>query len=149
MDPSSTSSHHLDPARLPDPTLQRQAISSLFHKLRLSPSSPPPDSISLSLNSASLAAADQAARELCRLVSASLLPPSTALLELQSALDGCSGSAGARLALAPVFVKAIGFVVRFLFKSDSSWGRSGFDPVELHPFVKVCIFSICSVTVAS
>ncbi|KAJ4765519.1 Protein RST1 [Rhynchospora pubera] len=141
MEPSSTWSHNVDPARLPDPSLQRQSISSLFNKLRLSPSSssPLPDSISLSLNSTSLAAADQATRELCRLVSASLVTPSDALLELQSALDGCSSGAGARLGLAPVFVKGIGFVVRFLFKTDSSWGRSGFDPVELHPFVKVLL----------
>ncbi|KAJ3700903.1 hypothetical protein LUZ61_004608 [Rhynchospora tenuis] len=139
MEPSSTPSHHLDPARLPDPSLQRQSISSLFNKLRLSPSSPLPDSISLSLNSASLAAADQATRELCRLVSASLVTPSDALLELQSALDGCSSSGGARLGLALVFVKGIGFVVRFLFRTDSSWGRLGFDPVELHPFVKVLL----------
>ncbi|KAJ1684988.1 hypothetical protein LUZ63_016378 [Rhynchospora breviuscula] len=129
----------VDPARLPDPSLQRQSISSLFNKLRLSSSSisPLPDSISLSLNSASLAASDQATRELCRLVSASLVTPSDALLELQSALDGCTS--GPRLGLAPVFVKGIGFVVRFLFKTDSSWGRSGFDPVELHPFVKVLL----------
>ncbi|KAJ3694479.1 hypothetical protein LUZ60_009959 [Juncus effusus] len=142
MEPSSSSSssHHVDSSRLPDSSLQRHSVSSLFAKLRLSPSpSSVTDAISLSLNSSSLAVADQTTRELCRLVSTSVVSPATALLELQSALDGCSTGGNARLSLAQVFVKAIGFVVRFLFRADPSWGRSGFEPVELHPFIKVLL----------
>ncbi|KAG0491515.1 hypothetical protein HPP92_004913 [Vanilla planifolia] len=79
----------------------------------------------------SSAVVDQVVRELCRLVSGSgRFPVSAALIELQSSLEGCERR------FSPIFVKGIGFLCRFAFRTDPSWGRH-FDIVELHPFVKV------------
>ncbi|KAJ8476053.1 hypothetical protein OPV22_019780 [Ensete ventricosum] len=128
--------HLLDKTRLPQPSFQRLAVASLFKKLRSAPpplglaSGPARDALSRCLSSPSAPVADQAVRELCSLVKDGLLPAPAALLELQSALDGCTPG------FASLFIKGIGFLARFAFRADPSWGR-GFDPVELHPFIKV------------
>ncbi|XP_065012518.1 protein RST1-like isoform X1 [Musa acuminata AAA Group] len=128
--------HLLDKTRLPQPSFQRLAVASLFKKLRSAPpplglaSGPARDALSRCLSSPSAPVADQAVRELCSLVKDGLLPVPAALLELQSALDGCTPG------FASLFVKGIGFLARFAFRADPSWGRR-FDPVELHPFIKV------------
>ncbi|XP_010936627.1 protein RST1 isoform X1 [Elaeis guineensis] len=126
----------LEKTRVPQPSFQRLAVVSIFQKLRAAPPPLGPDSgparhaLSHCLHSPSAAVADQAVRELCRLVRDGHLTASAGLVELQSSLEGCVSG------FAPVFVKGIGFLVRFAFKSDPSWGRR-FDHVELHPFVKV------------
>ncbi|WOL02957.1 protein RST1 isoform X1 [Canna indica] len=128
--------HLLEKTRLPQPSFQRLAVSTLFQKLRSASSGlaldsdPARDALSRCIASASAPVADQAIRELCRLVKDGTLPTSIALLELQSALEGCPPG------FVPLFVKGIGFLVRFAFRADPSWARR-FDPVELHPFVKV------------
>ncbi|URE08649.1 hypothetical protein MUK42_23257 [Musa troglodytarum] len=128
--------HLLDKTRLPQASFQRLAVASLFKKLRSAPpplglaSGPARDALSRCLSTPSAPVADQAVRELCSLVKDGLLPAPAALLELQSALDGCTPG------FASLFVKGIGFLARFAFRADPSWGRR-FDPVELHPFIKV------------
>ncbi|RWW51881.1 hypothetical protein BHE74_00041734 [Ensete ventricosum] len=128
--------HLLDKTRLPQPSFQRLAVASLFKKLRSAPpplglaSGPARDALCRCLSSPSAPVADQAVRELCSLVKDGLLPAPAALLELQSALDGCTPG------FASLFIKGIGFLARFAFRADPSWGRR-FDPVELHPFIKV------------
>ncbi|XP_038982948.1 protein RST1 isoform X2 [Phoenix dactylifera] len=126
----------LEKTRVPQPSFQRLAVVSIFQKLRAAPtplgldSGPGHHALSHCLHSPSAAVADQAVRELCLLVRDGHLTASAGLVELQSGLEGCDPR------FATVFIKGIGFLVRFAFKSDPSWGRR-FDPVELHPFVKV------------
>ncbi|XP_072999773.1 protein RST1 isoform X2 [Typha latifolia] len=134
---SSSYAHLLSRTRIPEPSFQRHAVVFLFKNLRSDPSqlavdsSPGRDALAQCLHSSSFSVADQSVRELLRLVLDSLLTSSSALLELHAALDGCADRR-----LASLFVKAIGFVSRFAFRSDPSWGLR-FDPLELHPFVKV------------
>lgn len=59
----------------------------------------------------------------------SKLDLSRALLELQSVLEGCESR------FVDVFVKGLGFLVRYGFRQDSSSFR--FPSAETHPFVKV------------
>ena len=72
---------------------------------------------------------DQSVRMLCRLVTEANYNVSCALLELQSALEGSN------LNLVNLFVKAIGFHVRFEFQR--SYGAWRFNFAKTHPFVKV------------
>ncbi|KAG6524249.1 hypothetical protein ZIOFF_014155 [Zingiber officinale] len=126
----------LEKTRLPAPSFQRLAVTTLFRKLR-SPSPPlgldsapaARDALATCLASPAAPVADQAVRELCLLVKDGLLTASQGLIELHAALEGCPP------VFVPLFVKGIGFLVRFASSSDLSWGRR-FDPVELHPFVK-------------
>ncbi|KAJ0962529.1 hypothetical protein J5N97_027651 [Dioscorea zingiberensis] len=126
----------LERTKLPQPSLQRHAVTSVFQKLKTdSPplglaSDPGRNALSFCLSSTAPAVADQAVRELCRLVVEGRFEPSEGLLELQSALEGCDPL------FVPVFVKGIGFLCRLAFRSHPRWGRR-FDPVSLHPFVKV------------
>ncbi|XP_028554714.1 protein RST1 isoform X2 [Dendrobium catenatum] len=133
----STYAALLEKTRLPQPSFQRFAVVSLFRRLEsslgvLGPNSAVcHDAISQCLRSPFAAVVDQAVHELCRLVAVGdRLSISVALIEMQSALEGCEKR------FAPVFVKGIGFLCRFAFCIDSSWGRR-FELVDLHPFVKV------------
>ncbi|KAJ4973244.1 hypothetical protein NE237_006418 [Protea cynaroides] len=125
----------LERIRVPQPSIQRFAVISIFEKLRSAPlnlganSDSGRDAISQCLHSTSAAVVDQSVRELCHLVKEGHLEVSYGLLELQSSLDGCN------LRFVNVFVKGIGFLVRFAFqKKNSSWRL---DSPETHPFVKV------------
>lgn len=125
----------LEKTRVPQPTLQKHAVISLFSKLRSAPNYLDPDSepgreaISQCLNSVSPPVVDQSVRELCRLVLDSKLDLSRGLLELQSALEGCDPK------FVVLFVKGIGFFVRLGFERNCGLFRSG--PTENHPFVRV------------
>ncbi|KAE9585989.1 hypothetical protein Lalb_Chr24g0397171 [Lupinus albus] len=124
-----------DKTKLPQPSLQRHAVISIFSKLRSSPkhlnadSEPGRHVITQCLNSPSTHVVDQSVRELCRLVTDSVLSVNRGLLELQSALEGSDPKT------VPVFVKGLGFLVRFGFqKNNASWH---FTSPQAHPFVKV------------
>ena len=125
----------LERTKVPQPSLQKFAVISIFSKLRSAPkhldseSEPGRDAISQCLHSASPPVVDQSVRELCRLVTEANYGVSRALLELQSALEGSDPN------LVNLFVKAIGFLVRFEFqRSNGAWR---FSSAETHPFVKV------------
>ncbi|XP_071712037.1 protein RST1 [Rutidosis leptorrhynchoides] len=125
----------LERTRLPQPSLQKLAVISIFEKLRSLSSLTGPESdpalnaVAQCLNSNSPAVVDQSVRELCLLVKDSKLQVSRGLLELQSALEG-SGSRFVNL-----FVKALGFLVRLGFQNDID--RFRFQSNEAHPFVKI------------
>jgi hypothetical protein len=126
----------LQKTRVPQPSLQKFAVISIFSKLRSAPSYLDPDSepgreaISQCLRSASPSVVDQSVRELCRLLLDSRLDLSRTLLELQSALEGSDPK------FVGLFVKALGFVVRVGFqRNHGSWR---FSSIENHPFVMVC-----------
>lgn len=124
----------LERTRVPQPSLQRFAVISIFSKLRLAPprldvdSEPGREAISQCLHSTSPAVVDQSVRELCRLVQDLKMDLSRGLLELQSSLEG-SGSR-----FVDVFVKGLGFLVRFGFQKNNSWRVNS---SEIHPFVKI------------
>ncbi|KAG5254553.1 protein RST [Salix suchowensis] len=127
----------LQKTRVPQPSLQKFAVISIFSKLRSAPSYLDPDSepgreaISQCLHSTSPAVVDQSVRELCRLLLDSRLDLSRTLLELQSALEGSDPK------FVGLFVKAIGYVVRFGFqRNHGSWR---FPSIENHPFVKILL----------
>ncbi|KAI7734388.1 hypothetical protein M8C21_024541, partial [Ambrosia artemisiifolia] len=129
--------HLLEKTRVPQPSLQKLAVISIFNNLRSSTSLTRPESdpaiqaIAQCLNSNSPAVVDQSVRELCLLVKDYKLEGSRALLELQSALEGSESR------FVNVFVKAIGFVVRLGFRDDNVLFRSRFQSSEAHPFVKI------------
>lgn len=129
----------LEKTRLPQPLLQRSAVSAVFRKLQAAPpqrdfeSRHGRDAVSLCLSSSSAAVVDQAVRELCRLVAAGDVKVGPALVELQSALEGCETR------FVGIFVKGIGFLCRCTFRTDPSYWRSQSQTLELHPFVKVNI----------
>lgn len=125
----------LERTKVPQPSLQKFAVISIFSKLRSAPkhldseSELGRDAISRCLHSASPPVVDQSVRELCRFVTESNYAVSRALLELQSALEGSDPN------LVNLFVKAIGFLVRFEFqRSNGAWR---FSSAVTHPFVKV------------
>ncbi|XP_048128123.1 protein RST1 [Rhodamnia argentea] len=125
----------LEKLRLPQPSLQRLAVISIFSKLRSAPnrldsdSEPGREAITQCLLSASSAVVDQSVRELCRLVADLKMDLSRGLLELQSALEGSEPR------FVGLFVKGIGLLVRLGFqRSDGSWR---FASTEAHPFIKV------------
>ncbi|XP_042487971.1 protein RST1-like isoform X3 [Macadamia integrifolia] len=125
----------LERIRVPQPSMQRYAVISIFEKLRSAPSNigansdSGRDAISQCLHYTSAAVVDQSVRELCRFVKEGYLEVPHGLLELQSALDGCDSR------FVNVFVKGLGFLVRFAFqKNDTLWRL---DSPETHPFVKV------------
>ncbi|KAK9113672.1 hypothetical protein Syun_020469 [Stephania yunnanensis] len=126
---SSSYSPLLDRIRVPQSTLQRFAVISLFDKLRSAPqtltpnSSPAREAISHCLASHSSPVVDQSIRELCRLAIDRTIDPSLALLDLQSALQGCDPE------FVDLFVKGIGFVVRNSFRVLES--------AQSHPFVRL------------
>ncbi|KZV19363.1 focadhesin-like [Dorcoceras hygrometricum] len=121
----------LEKTRIPQPSLQRLAVICIFVKIRSEPSSSAGiHALNLCINSGSPAVLDQSTRELCRLVKDSKFDLSTALLELHSALES-SSSPQSRC----VFIKAIGFLVRFGFQEKPSSFR--FHSSEIHPFVKI------------
>lgn len=130
----------LEKTRVPQPSLQKFAVISIFSKLRSAPAHLGPDSetgrnaITLCLHSSSPAVVDQSVREFCRLVLDSKLDLSSGLLELQSALEGCEER------FLTLFVKALGFLVRVGFERyNGSWK---FGSTESHPFVKVREFLV-------
>lgn len=125
----------LEKLRLPQQSLQRFAVTSIFSKLRTAPkhlnsdSGPGSEAISQCLLHSSPAVVDQSVRELCRLVKESHIDVSRALMELQAALEG------SELRFVDVFVKGLGFLIQFGFqKHNGSWQ---FGSAETHPFVKV------------
>ncbi|KAE8021495.1 hypothetical protein FH972_007379 [Carpinus fangiana] len=129
--------HLLERIRVPQPSLQKFAVISIFSKLRSAPkyldseSEPGREAISQCLHSPSPAVVDQSVRELCRLVTDSQMDISRGLLELQSALEGSDPK------FSGLFVKALGFLVRFGFqKHNGSWR---FASAETHPFVKILL----------
>lgn len=130
----------LEKTRVPQPGLQKLAVISIFSKLRSAPKYLDPESepgkraISDCLTSSSAIVVDQSVRQLCRLVTDSVISVARGLLELQSALEGSDPK------LVPVFVKGLGFLVRFGFqKNNGSWR---FNSIQTHPFVQVrtCLF---------
>ncbi|XP_044502428.1 protein RST1 isoform X3 [Mangifera indica] len=125
----------LERTRVPQPSLQKFAVISIFSKLRSAPthlgpdSGPGRDAILQCLHSSSPAVVDQSVREFCRLVADSIIDLSFGLVELQSALEGSDPK------FVPLFVKGLGFVVRVGFvRCNGSWK---FGSIENHPFVKV------------
>lgn len=125
----------LEKTRVPQPSLQKFAVISIFAKLRTAPkyldseSEPGRDALSQCLHSASPAVIDQSVRELCRLVMDSQMDVSRGCLEFQSALEGTQPR------FVDLFVKSLGFLVRFGFqKNIVKWQSSS---TESHPFVKV------------
>nr|XP_011468296.1 PREDICTED: protein RST1 isoform X3 [Fragaria vesca subsp. vesca] len=127
----------LEKTRVPQPSLQKYAVISIFSKLRSAPkhldsdSEPGRDAISQCLHSTSPAVVDQSVRELCGLVAdgKSRFDVRRGLLELQSALEGSDSK------FVSLFVKGLGFLVRLGFqKSNGDWC---FSNTESHPFVKV------------
>ncbi|KAG7985679.1 hypothetical protein I3843_03G038900 [Carya illinoinensis] len=125
----------LEKTRVPQPSLQKFAVISIFSKLRSAPkyldseSEPGREAISQCLHSISPAVVDQSVRELCRLVTDSQMDIPRGLLELQSALEGSDPK------YIDLFVKGLGFLVRFGFgRNNGSWR---FSSTETHPFVKV------------
>ena len=125
----------LERSRVPQPSLQKLAVISIFEKLRSAPSyigsdsDPGTDAISQCLHSTSPAVVDQAVRELCRLVTDSKMELSRGLLELQSAIEGSNSR------FVNLFVKAIGFLVHVGFQKNIS--LFGVESSESHPFVMV------------
>lgn len=125
----------LEKARVPQPSLQKFAVISIFSKLRTAPahlgpdSEPGRDAITRCLNSSSPAVVDQTVREFCRLIADSKFDLSLGLLELQSALEGSDPK------FVALFVKALGYLVRVGFERFS--GSWKFGITENHPFVKV------------
>lgn len=120
---------------MPQPSLQKFAVNSIFAKLRSAPSHLGPDSepgsdaITRCLCSSSLPVVDQSVRELCRLVSDSKLDLSRGFLELQSALEGSEAK------FVELYVKGLGYLVRLGFeKCRGSWR---IESHEDHPFVKI------------
>ncbi|KAK4417800.1 protein RST1 [Sesamum alatum] len=121
----------LEKIRIPQPSLQKLAVISIFDKFRSAPPSNHGwDAVTRCLRSASPAVVDQSTRELCRLVKDTKLDISTGLLELQSALEESSTPQ-----FTGVFVKAIGLLTRLGFEQKPSSFR--FDSSENHPFVKI------------
>lgn len=131
--------HLLEKTRVPQPSLQKFAVISIFSKLRSAPkyldseSDPGRDAISQCLNSSSPAVVDQSVRELCRLVTDSVAGISRSVLELQSVLEGTNPE------FVTIFVKGLGFLVRYGFEKNASWRSNA---TELHPFVKVRITEV-------
>ncbi|XP_056169713.1 protein RST1 isoform X2 [Syzygium oleosum] len=128
----------LEKLRLPQPSLQRLAVISVFSKLRSAPSrldsdsGPGREAVTQCLCSASSAVVDQSVRELCRLVADSRMDLPRGLLELQSALEGSEPR------FVGLFVRGIGLLVRLGFRrSGGSWR---FASTEAHPFVKVLLY---------
>ncbi|CAA0828535.1 Protein RST1 [Striga hermonthica] len=120
--------------RIPQPSLQKLAVISIFDKFRsTAPSDAGREAVGRCLRSASPSVVDQSARELCRLVKDAKLDVSTGLLELQSALEESSSPE-----LSSVFVRAIGLLTRLGFQQNPSSFR--FHSSELHPFVKVLCY---------
>lgn len=125
----------LEKTRVPQPSLQKFAVVSIFTKLRSAPayldpdSDPGRDAISQCLHSSSPAVVDQTVRELCRLVLDSKLDLSRGVLELQSALEGADSK------FVGLLVKGLGFIIRVGFqRNHGSWWVGS---PENHPFVKV------------
>ncbi|KAM1491327.1 hypothetical protein PS1_023795 [Malus domestica] len=126
----------LEKTRVPQPSLQKYAVISIFSKLRSAPkyldsdSEPGREAISQCLHSTSPAVVDQSVRELCSLVADSKIDISRGFLELQSALEGSAPK------FVDLFVKGLGFLVRFGFqRSNGKWSFSS--AAETHPFVKI------------
>ncbi|KAL3526395.1 hypothetical protein ACH5RR_011051 [Cinchona calisaya] len=125
----------LERTRVPQPSLQKFAVISIFEKLRNAPphldpdSDPGRDAITFCLHSTSASVVDQSVRELCRLVKDSKMDIARGLLELQSALEAADSR------FANLFVKALGFLVQLGFQRNSSSFR--FQSSENHPFVKI------------
>ncbi|KAI5341216.1 hypothetical protein L3X38_020490 [Prunus dulcis] len=125
----------LEKTRVPQPSLQKYAVISIFLKLRSAPkyldseSEPGREAISQCLHSTSPAVVDQSVRELCSLVMDSKIDISRGLLELQSALEGSGPK------FVDLFVKGLGYLVRLGFQRSN--GKWSFSATETHPFVKV------------
>ncbi|KAL6552953.1 hypothetical protein OROGR_006795 [Orobanche gracilis] len=123
--------HLLEKTRIPQSSLQKLAVISIFEKFRSTPPSDAGrDAVGRCLRSASPAVADQATRELCRLVRDARLDVSTGLFELQSALEESSNPQ-----FTTVYIKAIGFLTRLGFQENPDSFR--FYSFENHPFVKI------------
>ncbi|XP_042027869.1 protein RST1 isoform X2 [Salvia splendens] len=121
----------LEKTRIPQPSLQKLAVASIFDKFRSAPpSAAGADAVSRCLRSASVAVVDQSTRELCRLVKDDKFDLADGLLELQSALEDSSNPQ-----FAAVFTKAIGLLTRLGFERNPSSFR--FFSSENHPFVKI------------
>lgn len=130
----------LEKTRIPQPALQKLAVISIFSKLRSSPnhlnseSEPGKRAISQCLTSSSPNVVDESVRQLCRLVTDGVVSVTNGLLELQSAVEGSDPK------FVPVYVKGLGFLVRFGFqKNNGGWK---FASVLTHPFVMVNFISI-------
>ncbi|KAL0658136.1 hypothetical protein Bca4012_078721 [Brassica carinata] len=122
----------LEKTRVPQPSIQRLAVISVFSKFRSAPESESEtgrEAISFCLTSESITVVDQSVRELCRLVSDSVLDLSRGLLELQSALEGCDSK------LVPLFVKGLGFLIRIGY--EQKHGNWKLNSTENHPFVRI------------
>ncbi|XP_074292978.1 protein RST1-like isoform X1 [Silene latifolia] len=121
----------LERTRLPQPSLQRYAVIQLFDKLAANPNSEPSsEAITQCLNSNSAAVVDQSVRHLCRLVNNSKLTHSAALLHLISSLHVTSSR------FVPLFVKAIGFLLRLAFRNNTLPSVS-LHSLDTHPFIQV------------
>lgn len=117
----------LERTRVPQPSIQSYAVISIFDKFRSSPDDDVGrDAITQCLLSSSPAVVDQSVRQLCRLVTQHKFNLSDALMELQAALEASHSR------FVDVFVKALGFLVRWGFRNHPHFPSS-----HAHPFVKV------------
>jgi hypothetical protein len=134
----------LEKTRIPQPALQKLAVISIFSKLRSSSnhlnfeSESGKRAISQCLTSSSPNVVDESVRQLCRLVADGVIEVSNGLLELQSALEGSD------LKFVNVFVKGLGFLVRFGFQKNN--GEWSFSSIHTHPFVMVSFFFFFSIS---
>ncbi|XP_020518368.1 protein RST1 isoform X9 [Amborella trichopoda] len=120
--------------RVPQPSLQRLAVISIFRKLRSSASkldfqsNTSRDALYNCLHCEELAVLDQTVRELCLLVKDGILEPHLAFQELLAGLEACNARS------LSLFVKGIGLLCRIAVEKEPSWLIG---PPDLHPFVKV------------
>lgn len=120
----------LERTRVPQPSIQSYAVISIFEKFRSSQDDDVGrDAITQCLVSSSPPVVDQSVRQLCRLVTQHKFNLSDALVDLQAALEASHSR------FVDVFVKALGFLVRWAFHNHSPSFR--FPASHAHPFVKI------------
>lgn len=140
-DSSSSSSYASLMERLdaPQPAMQRFAVMAVFEKLKSAPphlglkSREGEDALSRCLQSSLAAVTDQGVRELCSLLEEGHMEPPQAFQHLHAALDAAPPHS------VQTFVKAIGFLSRFLYKHHSTHISTTFSSPEQHPFLKVFV----------
>lgn len=116
----------LERTGVPQPSIQSYAVISIFDKFSCTDDCAGRDAITQCLLSSSPAVVDQSVRQLCRLVTQNKFNLSDAFVELLSALEDSP--------FVDVFVKALGFLVRWAFRNHPPHSF----PCHPHPFVKVC-----------
>ncbi|KAL8110066.1 protein RST1 isoform X1 [Apium graveolens] len=133
---SSSYSSLLEKTGVPQPSIQSYAVISIFDKFRSSPDdNVGRDAITHCLLSSSPPVVDQSVRQLCLVVTQHHFPLSHALVDLQSALEQQQQQQHHPPPFVVVFVKALGFLVRWGFRNHPLSFR--FSDSHSHPFVKI------------